>query len=128
VCTENLILIDYVTESRNVNGDDRAALLLPEPVRLSTFYGINPKTFRVESVSVTRGGTLRKWGPDATFATHHLAHGRQAKSEIIIVWGLTDLIEIYPQLDDSESTKQKLAELKAKAEAKRAEHERDSGQ
>src|SRR5881227_4053048 len=32
VCTENLILIDYVTESPNVNGDDRAALLLPDPV------------------------------------------------------------------------------------------------
>jgi hypothetical protein len=29
VCTENLILVDYVTESPNVNGDDRAALLLP---------------------------------------------------------------------------------------------------
>src|SRR5689334_20231063 len=28
VCTENLILFDYVTESPNVNGDDRAAQLL----------------------------------------------------------------------------------------------------
>jgi hypothetical protein len=27
VCTENLILFDYVTESPNVNGNDRAALL-----------------------------------------------------------------------------------------------------
>jgi hypothetical protein len=35
VRTENLILIDYVTESPNVNGDDRAALLLPDPVRLA---------------------------------------------------------------------------------------------
>ena len=35
VCTENLILIDYVTESPNVNGDDPAALLLPDPVRLA---------------------------------------------------------------------------------------------
>jgi hypothetical protein len=35
VCTENLILIDYVTESPNVNGDDRAALLVPDPVRLA---------------------------------------------------------------------------------------------
>jgi hypothetical protein len=30
VCTENLILFDYVTESPNVNSDDRAALLLPD--------------------------------------------------------------------------------------------------
>jgi hypothetical protein len=35
VCTENLILFDYVTESPNVNGDDRAALLLPDPTRLA---------------------------------------------------------------------------------------------
>jgi ABC-type iron transport system FetAB ATPase subunit len=33
VCTGNLILVDYVTESPNVNGDDRAALLLPDPAR-----------------------------------------------------------------------------------------------
>jgi hypothetical protein len=35
VCTENLIPIDYVTESPNVSGDDRAALLLPDPVRFA---------------------------------------------------------------------------------------------
>ena len=35
VYTENLILIDYVTESPNVNGDDRALLPLPDPVRLA---------------------------------------------------------------------------------------------
>src|SRR6266480_7033193 len=33
VCTENLIRIDCVTESPNVNGDDRALLPLPDPVR-----------------------------------------------------------------------------------------------
>jgi hypothetical protein len=35
VCTENSILIDYVTESPNVSGDDLAALFLPGPVRLA---------------------------------------------------------------------------------------------
>jgi hypothetical protein len=34
VCTENLILVDYVAESPKVSGDDRAALLLPDPARL----------------------------------------------------------------------------------------------
>jgi hypothetical protein len=33
-CTENSILIDYVTESPNV-GDDRSVLLVPDPVRLA---------------------------------------------------------------------------------------------
>ena len=35
VCAENSILTDYVTESHNFSGDDRAALLLPDPVRLA---------------------------------------------------------------------------------------------
>jgi hypothetical protein len=33
VCTENSVRIDYMTESPNVSGDDRAALLLPDPAR-----------------------------------------------------------------------------------------------
>jgi hypothetical protein len=35
VCTENSVLIDYVTESPNVSGDDRSVVLLPDPVRLA---------------------------------------------------------------------------------------------
>ena len=35
VFAENLIRIDCVTESPNVNGDDRALLPLPDPVRLA---------------------------------------------------------------------------------------------
>jgi hypothetical protein len=35
VCTENLIRIDCVSESPDVNGDDRALLALPDPIRLA---------------------------------------------------------------------------------------------
>jgi hypothetical protein len=35
VCTEDSILIEYVTETPNFDGDDRAALLLPDHVRLA---------------------------------------------------------------------------------------------
>jgi hypothetical protein len=35
VCIENLILVDYVTESPNVTGDDRSVMLLPDPVGLA---------------------------------------------------------------------------------------------
>jgi hypothetical protein len=31
VCTENSVLIDYVTKSPNVTGDDRSVMLLPDP-------------------------------------------------------------------------------------------------
>jgi hypothetical protein len=32
---ENLIRMDCVTESPNVNGDDRSVMFLPDPVRLA---------------------------------------------------------------------------------------------
>ena len=32
MCTENSVLIDYVTESPNVSGDDRSVMLLADPV------------------------------------------------------------------------------------------------
>ena len=35
LCTENSVLIDYVTESPNVTGDDRSVMLLPDPVGLA---------------------------------------------------------------------------------------------
>jgi len=35
VCTENSVLIDYVTESPNVTGDDHSVMLLPDPVGLA---------------------------------------------------------------------------------------------
>jgi 2,5-furandicarboxylate decarboxylase 1 len=35
VCTENSILVDYVSESPNVSGDDRSVLPLPGPVGLA---------------------------------------------------------------------------------------------
>jgi Lon protease (S16) C-terminal proteolytic domain len=33
--SENSIFIDYMTESPNVSGDDRSAILLPDAVRLA---------------------------------------------------------------------------------------------
>src|SRR6266568_2336373 len=35
VCTENSVLIDYVTESPNVSGDDRSVMLVPDRIRLA---------------------------------------------------------------------------------------------
>jgi hypothetical protein len=48
VCTENLIRIDCVTESPNVNGDDRALLPLADPVRLAV--QVEEPTFNVSHV------------------------------------------------------------------------------
>jgi hypothetical protein len=47
VCTENLIRIDCVTESPNVNGDDRA--LLPLPGLAQTIFDAVVKNILINS-------------------------------------------------------------------------------
>jgi hypothetical protein len=85
---------------------------------VSEFYGINLKTYEVESVSLTRGGMLTKWGKDATYIEHPVA-GRQARTEVVIVFGLSEIFEVT-QFDDREYTKRKVAELQAKADTMKA--------
>ena len=58
---------------------------------IETWYGINPKNFEVERVSVTLSGLLAKWGKDGSYAAIP-SSGDDPKREIAIVWALRDLI------------------------------------
>lgn len=82
------------------------------------YYGINMKTFAVERVSLTRGGTLSLFRGDR-YLTHNTA-GREARGEIVIVFGIGDLMEATPLIDDP---KKMYALLQAKADKMKAEHE-----
>jgi hypothetical protein len=86
----------------------------------SVFYGIDPETFEVSSVSVTRGGILRRWHKSGTCHTHTIGPGRQARTEIVVLYGLTDLFEVFPQYENADNTKNKIEELKVKIAAMRA--------
>jgi hypothetical protein len=90
---------------------------------VSTFYGINPRTLDVESVSVTRDGHMTKWGKGGLMHTHYSAHGNPHKVEISIVYGLIDMFEVHPLFENQENVKQKLAALKQKGAQMRAEKE-----
>jgi hypothetical protein len=83
---------------------------------ISIVYGINPQNFEVETVFVTRDGTIRKHGRRG-LRTQVIAPGRQAHSEIATVFGLIDVFETHPQFGESESTRRKLHQLRAKAAA-----------
>lgn len=93
---------------------------------IRTFYGINPKTFGIDSVSVSRGGTLTKWSSDGHMHTHPIHHGgaERAQAEIVIVYDLTDLFSVIPGIEDSETTKRKINELRSKAALMKEEHEK----
>lgn len=90
---------------------------------VSTFYGINPTTLQVDSVSVTRGGTLYRHGKGVPNHTHVIATGETPQSEIQIVYQLMDLIEIPSRLWADEYSKKRVAGLEAKAERMRAERD-----
>lgn len=87
---------------------------------IETFYGINPKTFEVESVHLTKGGHLIKYGRDLQSYSHYIEHNRDPRSEVRIVFGLTDIISFRTGMSDAEHIKGKIAELRAKAEAQQA--------
>jgi hypothetical protein len=82
---------------------------------IETLYGINPKTFEVETVSLNRGGELRKLGKDVEPRTHHVAHARDPKSEARIAFGLTNVFSVPQALVDQESTKRRVEELRKRA-------------
>jgi hypothetical protein len=83
---------------------------------VSVFYGLNPRTLEVDTVYVTRGGDLTKWTKAGNTHTHHNSHHpNDPRTEIIIVYELTDLIETSPELTNDKHTKLQLAELEAKA-------------
>ena len=63
----------------------------------STFYGINIHTLEVQSVSLSNEGVLTRWGKNRSYS--HPVGGRQPRSEVVIAFDLTDIIELYPPLD-----------------------------
>ena len=83
---------------------------------VEVFFGINPRTFDVERVSLTRDNLLQHWSSDVMLS-HPVLFDRSARAEIIITWGLTDLFSTVVQFEESEDTKRQIAGLTAKAEA-----------
>ncbi len=60
----------------------------------TTFYGINPKTLHVESVTLSRGMMLQRWRGDAGPSGFQIKHGRPARSQVAAVFGLTDIMSL----------------------------------
>jgi|SRR5215471_10785008 len=56
------------------------------------YYGINPRTFKVECVSETRGGRLSVWR-NGSYLTHPLA-GRDGRIECVAAFDLSDVEEV----------------------------------
>lgn len=78
-------------------------------------YGIHMDSLEVRSVWERRDGVLSLGG-----FTHHVLPGRQAESELIIVFGIGDIRTLPAHMAQSHGAETR-KELEAIAEAKRAE-------
>ena len=117
--------IKQMIDQQMINEDSLARLRKRKGEEIiETLYGINPNTFEVETVSLNRGGELRKTCEDVELRTHYVATGRDPKSEVRITFGLTNVFSVPEALVDQESTKRRVEELRKKAaEMKRAASE-----
>jgi len=98
-----------------------------EGLIVETFYGINKRTFAVESVSLTEGGVLRKYNQDMQVSEHPVLHGKSPQTEIVIVWHLTDLISFRQGFSNEKKVKEAIEGLKAKAARMKEDQENTLG-
>lgn len=93
----------------------------PEDEITTNFFGINPKTYEIESVSLTRGGTLLrvKDGADNWSASVPVP---AAKHEISARLGLVEIVETSAQNTGEEERKKIMEDLEIKAEIMKQEN------
>jgi hypothetical protein len=59
------------------------------------FYGINPGTFKVDNVAITRSGKLSQW-TDRGYQIHQL-QASDVRAEILTLTGLIELVDLHPK-------------------------------
>lgn len=92
----------------------------------ATGYGINRNILEVESVSEMRGGRLTKWDKDAIPRTATTRPGSQTRTEVLIVFGLIDVVD-FSMFHNEESKKKAIEELTAKAAQMKSERDAQAG-
>jgi len=78
----------------------------------SYIYGIDPETFEIKSVSVTNDGKISISTANNPMGRTEQTHGKNPKDEVAIKFGLIRIFEVPIILLDSDSTKQRIKDLK----------------
>lgn len=85
-----------------------------------TIYGIDPATLLVSAVTVTRGGTLTLFRHGGRTSSYRIKGGKPPRSEVIRVFGLTDVVVVTPgESDEHGANHPILAELERHAAEQR---------
>jgi hypothetical protein len=91
---------------------------------IATFYGINPQSHDVETVTLTRGMVLTRFRGDKYPTSYKIRQGRAPDGQIAKVFGLIDIIRIEVRSDaQSEDLEHpELTRLRAVAAERKAYH------
>lgn len=84
----------------------------------TVFYGINPETLEVDRVTMTRDRTISRLSKSGAMHTHHVLQGRDPRTEVNVVYHLTDIVQLPAFL--AAGDKPQVKELEAKAAAMKA--------
>lgn len=79
------------------------------------YFGINPRTKRVQAVYRRRDNCLCTFNDDEQYIVHPIKPGWKGESEARLVFGLREIIAVPAALEGSEYTKKRIEELRAKA-------------
>ncbi len=90
---------------------------------VNTFFGIDPVSLLVDTVTVSRGGTLTRSGAGKTPISYRIKGGKPARAEVSRVFGLTDLVAIAPSMADGHEHPLVTALQRRAAERRRARDE-----
>jgi len=82
---------------------------------ITIFYGLNPKTFDIETVWQTRGNMLLRKVEGTRLRRRRMPYGMRPHDAAALMYGLTDVLPIPVAAHDSEPSKMKIAELRRKA-------------
>jgi hypothetical protein len=85
------------------------------------FYGINSKTFAVDRIYLTYGGTLKKYDKGAVVGTHHPIHDGPISAETRLAFDVTDVFSVPVEQEGDEATRQRIEALKVRARAMEAQ-------
>lgn len=94
----------------------------PQEDEITTyFFGINPKTDEIESISLTRGGTLLWVRDDADDWSANVPVAA-AKHEIAVRLGLVEIVETSVQNTGEAQRRKIIEDLETKAEIMKQEN------
>jgi hypothetical protein len=77
------------------------------------FFGIDPSTCEVVRIWESTDGQLSRVNEDLSSFIHAIAPGRDARTEIVVTFGLTNVFGIPAAYDSRESPEVQALELKA---------------